>query len=84
MHHEIGISWPNGKNESRNVDFIHYGNVEGPSAMAQTVGYTTAIAAKMVLESIYTVFVIFILYRSKKKLYYFSEEIQTLGINNFI
>jgi hypothetical protein len=51
MHHEIGIAWPNGKNELRNVDFIHYGTVEGLSAMAQTVGYTTAIAAKMVLES---------------------------------
>ncbi len=51
MHHEIGISWPNGKNEIRNVDFIHYGTVNGLSAMAQTVGYTAAIAAKMVLES---------------------------------
>jgi hypothetical protein len=51
MHHEIGISWPNGKDELRNVDFIHYGNVNGLSAMAQTVGYTAAIASKMVLES---------------------------------
>ncbi len=51
MHHEIGIEWPNGKNELRNVDFIHYGDMNGLSAMAKTVGYPTAIAAKMVLNS---------------------------------
>ena len=51
MHHEIGIEWPNGKKELRKVDFIHYGQSNGLSAMAQTVGYPTAIATKMVLES---------------------------------
>jgi hypothetical protein len=56
MHHEIGIAWPNGKNEVRHVDFIHYGTSNGMSAMAQTVGYTTAIATKMVLESRFLVF----------------------------
>jgi len=50
MHHEIGIQWPNGKNELRKVDFIHYGEANGLSAMSQTVGYPTAIAAQMVLE----------------------------------
>ena len=59
MHHEIGIAWPNGKNELRNVDFIHYGTVQGLSAMAQTVGYTAAIAAKMVLESNFLIKIIF-------------------------
>lgn len=50
MHHDIGIQWPNGKNEKRLVDFIHYGDSNGLSAMAQTVGYPTAIATKMVLD----------------------------------
>ncbi len=53
MHHEIGISWPNGKDETRHIDFIHYGTSNGLSAMAQTVGYTAAIATKMVLDSKY-------------------------------
>lgn len=51
MHHEIGYRWPNGKDETRTVDFIHYGEINGSTAMAKTVGLPTAIAAKMVLES---------------------------------
>ncbi len=51
MHHEIAHSWPNGKQEVKNVDFIQYGDANGTSAMAKTVGLTAAIATKMVLES---------------------------------
>ena len=51
MHHEIDYTWPNGKKENKTLDFIQYGDVNGMSAMAKTVGLTAAIAAKMVLES---------------------------------
>jgi alpha-aminoadipic semialdehyde synthase len=50
MHHEIGYTWSNGIKETKHVDFIQYGDVNGFSAMAKTVGYPTAITAKMVLE----------------------------------
>ena len=51
MHHEIGLKWSNGTKETRTVDFIQYGDVNGHTAMAKTVGLPAAIAAKMVLES---------------------------------
>jgi hypothetical protein len=53
MHHEIGYTWPDGKSEIRTVDFIQYGDVNGQTAMAKTVGLPCAIAAKMVLESLH-------------------------------
>ena len=56
MHHDIGYIWSNGKHETRVVDFIHYGETNGQTAMAKTVGFPTAIAAKMVLESNYLLF----------------------------
>lgn len=37
----------------RHIDFVVYGDKDGYSAMAKTVGYPAAIAAKMVLESKY-------------------------------
>ena len=53
MHHEIGYRWPtSGQIESRTVEFIQYGDTNGQTAMAKTVGLPTAITAKMVLESI--------------------------------
>ena len=51
MHNEIGCSWPNGNKEVKTIDFIEYGDANKFSAMAKTVGLPTAIAAKMVLES---------------------------------
>ena len=51
MHHEIGFSWPDGKNEVKTVDFIQYGDINGHTAMAKTVGLPCAIGAKMVLDS---------------------------------
>ncbi|RNA45143.1 alpha-aminoadipic semialdehyde mitochondrial [Brachionus plicatilis] len=50
MHHEVGYKLSNGQNESKTIDFIHYGEINGQTAMAKTVGLPAAIAAKMVLE----------------------------------
>jgi alpha-aminoadipic semialdehyde synthase len=51
MHHEIGYKFPDGKEQVKTIDFIQYGDVNGHTAMAKTVGLPAAIAAKMVLES---------------------------------
>ena len=53
MRHDVGVEWPNRKQETVHVNFVIYGNPTGYSAMAATVGYPTAIAAKMVLEGRY-------------------------------
>src|SRR6218665_1075775 len=50
MRHDIGVNWPDQSEETRHVDFVMYGNPFEYSAMAATVGFPTAIAAKMVLE----------------------------------
>jgi alpha-aminoadipic semialdehyde synthase len=52
MRHEIAISWPNGKEEQRNINLVVYGDSSpgGYSAMAKTVGYPTAIAGQMLLN----------------------------------
>lgn len=80
MHHEIGYKWPTtGQTEKRTVEFIQYGDANGNTAMAKTVGLPTAITAKMVLESKCTS-----LSRRKTRLLtvnnYFKEEIQTTGM----
>lgn len=58
MHHEIGYKNA-GQDEIKTVDFIHYGEINGQTAMAKTVGLPTAIAAKMVLESNWFEFFVF-------------------------
>jgi alpha-aminoadipic semialdehyde synthase len=50
MHHEFGIRWGNGKNEQRTSTMITYGDPNGYSAMAKTVGYPAAIATDMILN----------------------------------
>ncbi|RWS12979.1 Alpha-aminoadipic semialdehyde synthase-like protein [Dinothrombium tinctorium] len=50
MRHNIGIEWPNGSKEVRDINLVVYGDPNGYSAMAKTVGYPAAIAAKMLLE----------------------------------
>ncbi|CAH0555454.1 unnamed protein product [Brassicogethes aeneus] len=50
LRHEIGINWPDNRKETRGVNLVVYGDVNGYSAMAKTVGYPTAIATKMVLD----------------------------------
>ncbi|MEE6521358.1 hypothetical protein FKM82_019525, partial [Ascaphus truei] len=50
MRNDIGIRHPSGHLEDKNISLVVYGDVNGYSAMAKTVGYPTAIAAKMVLD----------------------------------
>lgn len=50
MRHNIGVEWPNGELENRFINLVVYGEPNGPSAMAKTVGYPAAIASKMILE----------------------------------
>uniref|UniRef100_A0A023GM86 Putative lysine-ketoglutarate reductase/saccharopine dehydrogenase n=1 Tax=Amblyomma triste TaxID=251400 RepID=A0A023GM86_AMBTT len=50
MRHDIGIQWHDEKKEMRHIDMVTYGDPNGYSAMAKTVGYPAAIAAKMVLQ----------------------------------
>ncbi|XP_003221378.2 alpha-aminoadipic semialdehyde synthase, mitochondrial isoform X2 [Anolis carolinensis] len=49
MRNEIGIKHPSGHLEDKYINLVVYGD-KGYSAMAKTVGYPTAIAAKMVLD----------------------------------
>ena len=50
MRHDIGVEWPDKTAETRHIDLVVYGDPNGYSAMAKTVGFPTGIAAKMVLE----------------------------------
>lgn len=50
LRHDIGILWPNNKKEHRGVNFVVYGDINGHSAMAKTVGFPAAIATKMILD----------------------------------
>lgn len=50
LRHEIGITWPDGNKELRGINLVCYGDSDGYSAMAKTVGYPAAVATKMVLD----------------------------------
>ncbi|XP_071549344.1 alpha-aminoadipic semialdehyde synthase, mitochondrial isoform X2 [Panulirus ornatus] len=50
LRHEIGITWPDGRQEMKGINLVSYGESQGYSAMAKTVGYPAAIATKMVLD----------------------------------
>uniref|UniRef100_A0A8C3VBF9 Alpha-aminoadipic semialdehyde synthase, mitochondrial n=1 Tax=Catharus ustulatus TaxID=91951 RepID=A0A8C3VBF9_CATUS len=50
MRSEIGLRHPSGHLEDKFIDLVVYGDNQGYSAMAKTVGYPAAIAAKMVLD----------------------------------
>uniref|UniRef100_A0A8B9P075 Aminoadipate-semialdehyde synthase n=1 Tax=Apteryx owenii TaxID=8824 RepID=A0A8B9P075_APTOW len=50
MRNEIGLRHPSGHLEDKFINLVVYGDNNGYSAMAKTVGYPTAIAAKMVLD----------------------------------
>ncbi|NXU71603.1 AASS protein, partial [Oreotrochilus melanogaster] len=50
MRNEIGLRHPSGHLEDKSINLVVYGDNKGYSAMAKTVGYPTAIAAKMVLD----------------------------------
>ena len=53
MHHEIGVQWQDLKQETKKIDFTVYGEPNGYSAMAATVGFPTGIATKMILDGEY-------------------------------
>ena len=50
MHHSIGVTWPDNSQENRVINFVCYGEENGYSAMARTVGMPTAIATKLILD----------------------------------
>ena len=49
MRHEVEAIFKNGKTEQHSVDLVEYGIPNGYTAMAKTVGYPCAIAARMLL-----------------------------------
>lgn len=50
MRDSFGIRHSSGHLESKTIDLVVYGDVNGFSAMAKTVGLPTAMAAKMLLD----------------------------------
>ncbi|KAI8803017.1 Saccharopine dehydrogenase-domain-containing protein [Cladochytrium replicatum] len=52
MHHEFCIQWHNGPQERRTSTLIAYGDPNGYSAMAKTVGMPVAIATKLILDGV--------------------------------
>ncbi|XP_019934960.2 alpha-aminoadipic semialdehyde synthase, mitochondrial [Paralichthys olivaceus] len=50
LRNDVGVRHPTGELETKHTSLVVYGDPSGFSAMAKTVGYPTAIAARMVLE----------------------------------
>ncbi|XP_060849118.1 alpha-aminoadipic semialdehyde synthase, mitochondrial [Rhopalosiphum padi] len=50
LYHDIGVLWPGNRYEKKLVTLVSYGETNGYTAMAKTVGIPTAIAATMVLQ----------------------------------
>ncbi|XP_026094901.1 alpha-aminoadipic semialdehyde synthase, mitochondrial [Carassius auratus] len=50
MRNDVGIRHPTGELETKHLSLVVYGDPNGYSAMAKTVGYPAAIAARMVLN----------------------------------
>ncbi|XP_015208011.1 alpha-aminoadipic semialdehyde synthase, mitochondrial [Lepisosteus oculatus] len=50
LRNDVGIRHSTGELETKHISLVVYGNSKGYSAMAKTVGYPAAIAAKMVLD----------------------------------
>ncbi|VVC45324.1 Saccharopine dehydrogenase, NADP binding domain,NAD(P)-binding domain,Saccharopine dehydrogenase, C- [Cinara cedri] len=50
LYHDIGVSWPGDRYEKKLVTLVSYGETNGYTAMARTVGIPAAIAANMVLQ----------------------------------
>lgn len=51
LRHTLGVTWPDNKKEIKGINLVVYGDATY-SAMAKTVGYPAAIAAKMILDGI--------------------------------
>jgi len=50
MRHEVTVKWPDNRRELKGINLVEYGDPNGYTAMAKTVGYPCAIATKMVLD----------------------------------
>lgn len=50
LYHDIGVLWPGNRYEKKLVTLVSYGEKNGYTAMAKTVGIPTAIASIMVLH----------------------------------
>lgn len=50
LQHKFGIEWADGSKETRTSTLVAYGEPDGYSAMAATVGLPVAIATQMVLN----------------------------------
>lgn len=50
LHHSIGIAWPIGRKEMKHITLVEYGQPNGKTAMARTVGIPAAIATNMLLR----------------------------------
>ncbi|XP_044211532.1 alpha-aminoadipic semialdehyde synthase, mitochondrial [Thunnus albacares] len=50
MRNDVGLRHPTGELETKHISLVVYGDPNGFSAMAKTVGYPAAIAARMVLN----------------------------------
>ncbi|KAK5901654.1 hypothetical protein CesoFtcFv8_006996 [Champsocephalus esox] len=50
MRNDVGLRHPTGELETKHISLVVYGTPNGFSAMAKTVGYPAAIAARMVLD----------------------------------
>ncbi|KAJ3014576.1 hypothetical protein HKX48_005081 [Thoreauomyces humboldtii] len=51
MHHEFGIQWRDGSKEKRTSTLFAYGDPQGYSAMAKTVGLPAAIGSELLLNA---------------------------------
>ncbi|XP_039989443.1 alpha-aminoadipic semialdehyde synthase, mitochondrial [Xiphias gladius] len=50
MRNDVGLRHPTGELETKHISLVVYGDPNGFSAMAKTVGYPAAIAARMLLD----------------------------------
>ncbi|XP_061108202.1 alpha-aminoadipic semialdehyde synthase, mitochondrial-like [Conger conger] len=50
MRNDVGIRHPTGELETKHISLVVYGDPNGYSAMAKTVGYPAAIVSRMVLD----------------------------------
>ncbi|KAM7003257.1 LOW QUALITY PROTEIN: alpha-aminoadipic semialdehyde synthase, mitochondrial [Tautogolabrus adspersus] len=50
LRNDVGLRHPTGELETKHISLVVYGDPTGFSAMAKTVGYPAAIAARMVLD----------------------------------
>ena len=44
------IKWPDNRRENRGINLVCYGDTEGYSAMAKTVGFPCAIATRYIIN----------------------------------